>query len=261
VYGGRVADPVEHLPLLRAGSEDRKRRVRLTGVGEEVALRDRRPLEEFVLGAGDCLYLPRGYFHEAQAEHTDASWHVTFGVHAYTYIDLLTVMLGWAAREMPALRRRLPAGFATFADEAAGVAPHVRAIFSRLAEVADVEAALAGVAQSFHAGRQSLPALATAAGREPVRGDTWLHIRPGGLAYVEKTGKGDDDRVRIAFGGVDVTLPADFEPALRKIATGEPFLPVDLPGSISSDERISLAEKLVQDGLLAVLPDGGKAFG
>ncbi len=90
-----IHEPVLELPLssqARAGAD-------LVPEGAE-------PLMDIELEAGDCLYLPRGYVHAALT--TDvASVHLTVGIMATTWYDVLNDLLTLAADE-PSLRRALP---------------------------------------------------------------------------------------------------------------------------------------------------------
>jgi ribosomal protein L16 Arg81 hydroxylase len=73
------------------------------------------PPRDFVLAAGDVLYLPRGVMHEAFCTDRE-SMHVTIGLASFTFADLLHKAVASAAASDIALRRRLP-GFE--ADDAA----------------------------------------------------------------------------------------------------------------------------------------------
>jgi ribosomal protein L16 Arg81 hydroxylase len=60
------------------------------------------PLREFRLTAGDLLYIPRGYVHEART--TDASSiHATVGVRSYKWTDLLSELLVAASQATASL--------------------------------------------------------------------------------------------------------------------------------------------------------------
>ena len=62
------------------------------------------------LRAGDCLYVPRGFLHSAQAqEHLSA--HLTIGVVTTTWYDVLRELVAGIADE-PEFRRALPPGYA-----------------------------------------------------------------------------------------------------------------------------------------------------
>lgn len=90
-----IHEPVLELPLpsqARAGAD-------LVPEGAE-------PLMDIELEAGDCLYLPRGYVHAALT--TDvASVHLTIGIMATTWYDVLSDVLTLAAED-PQFRRALP---------------------------------------------------------------------------------------------------------------------------------------------------------
>jgi lysine-specific demethylase/histidyl-hydroxylase NO66 len=64
---------------------------------------------EAELAAGDVLYLPRGAIHAARTSAV-ASLHLTVGVHAVTWIDLLAAAAR-CARHDPRFRKALPPAF------------------------------------------------------------------------------------------------------------------------------------------------------
>lgn len=72
----------------------------------------RNPLydQEFDLDAGDLLYLPRGYLHEAEAL-DGVSFHLTIGLLPLTYAELLAAEVEKVLEGDVAFRRGLPVGF------------------------------------------------------------------------------------------------------------------------------------------------------
>ncbi|MEA2191864.1 MAG: bifunctional lysine-specific demethylase and histidyl-hydroxylase, partial [Solirubrobacteraceae bacterium] len=66
------------------------------------------PLHDVTLHAGDTLYLPRGWPHEAAAADAD-SLHVTVGLHPPTRLDALRAALGECAEDVE-FRRGLEGG-------------------------------------------------------------------------------------------------------------------------------------------------------
>ncbi len=72
------------------------------------------PAMDFTLSAGDCLYLPRGVPHAAEAVDAPSS-HLTVGVLAVTWHRAVRAALD-AALADPALRASLPAGVLGGAD-------------------------------------------------------------------------------------------------------------------------------------------------
>ena len=65
------------------------------------------PVLDVTLQAGDTLYLPRGWLHEAKTSETD-SLHLTMGVNVYTWMDAFRAALDSCAREVGF--RRSPGG-------------------------------------------------------------------------------------------------------------------------------------------------------
>lgn len=63
-------------------------------------------LHEWVLGPGDLLYLPWGWFHDALAS-SDASVHITYGVHPVNGLDLAKLLME-RMLEDPDFRQPMP---------------------------------------------------------------------------------------------------------------------------------------------------------
>lgn len=67
---------------------------------------------DFVLGPGDCAYIPRGLMHDAGTAGTEPSLHVAIGLITRTWADLMLEAVSEVALREPAFRRSLPAGYA-----------------------------------------------------------------------------------------------------------------------------------------------------
>ncbi|MEU5842631.1 cupin domain-containing protein [Rhodococcus sp. NPDC047139] len=86
-----------------------------------------------VLEPGDCLYLPRGWLHAAEAQ-GEISIHLTVGIHSWTRYALaehLTRAALTALGDEPEMRRALPLGFDTNGDEIDSVREHLIAALAR----------------------------------------------------------------------------------------------------------------------------------
>ncbi|HYI84406.1 MAG TPA: cupin domain-containing protein [Acetobacteraceae bacterium] len=79
IWEGRADYPLPH-PIFRAQGQAHHE-------GAKGKLRER-----VVLRAGDLLYLPRGWYHDALAE-AAASVHISYGVHAPLGMDLVNILL------------------------------------------------------------------------------------------------------------------------------------------------------------------------
>ncbi|MFH5923258.1 cupin domain-containing protein [Roseomonas xinghualingensis] len=93
IWSGRADYPIPH-PAFRSLGQAHHERARGT-------LR-----EKVLLKAGDLLYLPRGWYHDALAE-GPASVHVAYGVHAPIGLDLANILVERTIQD-PLFRQPLP---------------------------------------------------------------------------------------------------------------------------------------------------------
>ena len=100
----RLGPPTRELPL----ADEVSRHTTLTA-----------PVTEVRLDAGDVLYVPRGWLHEAQAGPAP-SLHLTLGVRVVRWVDLVVDAVAAAAAADVELRRALPA--AHLADGTSAIA-------------------------------------------------------------------------------------------------------------------------------------------
>lgn len=113
----RIHEPVHPSPLRNQPWTDRR--------DEVAAMAGTPPVIETVLAPGDCLYLPRGYLHAADAL-GDISTHLTIGVHTRTRHGVARTMLDRALLDLADdidIRTSLPLGVRV--DEPAEIAADV----------------------------------------------------------------------------------------------------------------------------------------
>jgi bifunctional lysine-specific demethylase and histidyl-hydroxylase NO66 len=198
------------------------------------------PSDEVVLRAGDTLYLPRGWLHQADTSDTD-SLHLTIGINAYTWLDAAKAALGPLEHE-PDLRH----GVAADGDEAAdGLAERLRA-------------QLAPEAVERRRRRRFLDT------RRPIREDglsqlralerldieTPVERRSTVIADLEE----DADGVGLVFEGKQLRFPEHARAEMLACFEAEgPFRPSELPGSLDEAGRLVLVRRLVREGFLRVL--------
>src|SRR5829696_3827062 len=89
-----VYDPVFELPL-----RNQRYKAELGPPGD--------PVHDLTLAAGDVLYLPRGWMHEALTSDAD-SFHITVGVNGYSWIDAVRAAVDSCADDID-FRRSVPA--------------------------------------------------------------------------------------------------------------------------------------------------------
>jgi len=202
---------------------------------------------EVRLDAGETLYLPRGYAHEAVAT-GERALHVTFALAPLRAIDLLHEMLDVAAAGDVTLRRALPVGWHDDPAFAAAFAERAAAQIGSLdAEVvaAAAQAALTGL---FAASRSESNAAFD-------QQQLVAKLAPESVLLV------NEDLpflVRERANAVDVLLPgkmlglsAAFLPALRSLQAG-PVRYADLAPELSAKDRQLFVKMLVREGILLV---------
>ena len=220
-----VYDPVLELPLRD------QRYTRALGEPGDV-------VEDVVLRAGDTLYLPRGWLHEAVTSETD-SLHLTIGINVYTWLDAVRAALEECAAEVE-YRRSVPAG---------GVPPGelLDALARRLTPASVVDRKR----QRFLKGRRPIldGQLTQLRELERLSQDTPVERRPTVLADVSTA----DGAVTLSFSGKRIRFPGHARDPVAYVARVDGvFTPADLPGSLDDDSRLVLVRRLVREGFLRI---------
>ena len=209
------------------------------------------PTHEFELGAGDVLYIPRGWLHEARA--TDAtSLHITAGVLRYTWTDLLLEVVARVALETPAFRSSLPVGFAREGFDRTTARETLRNLLLELNAKADSDAALDHFIARFIA--DCPPLLRGQLGQldalKALTLESMLGARPGAVHRLHREGS----KVTVELHGRRVTFPAHVAEALEFALAQARYRLRDLPGSLDEAGRLTLARRLIREGLIWALP-------
>ena len=174
------------------------------------------PLREFRLTAGDLLYIPRGYVHEART--TDASSiHVTVGVRSYKWTDLLSELLVAASQENLELRKALPVGFMNSQEAVGLIVDRLPELISTLADSGRIENSIGRLRERLIERKRPLPDAHFRSLDQvgQVDLDTVVAKREGMMCHVSRKA----DFVEIAFPGNRMKAPADIETAFRFIAS------------------------------------------
>jgi lysine-specific demethylase/histidyl-hydroxylase NO66 len=211
-----VYEPALELPL-----KDQKYGPKLGEPGE--------PLHDVTLRAGDTLYLPRGWLHQATTSSAD-SLHITVGVNVYTWLDAFKAALGECEDDLHF--RRSPDGDAEDLLEAlsARLAPDEVSARQRRKLVATR--------------RQLLPdQLTQLRALERLTLQSLLERRPTVLF--------DLDESTLVFEGKTVALPTVAREDLEFIASADDtFTAAELPGDLDDETRLVLVRRLVREGFL-----------
>ena len=206
------------------------------------------PSEEFRLTAGDLYYCPRGIVHDARS--TDQiSLHITFGLMAQTWAELMVEAVASVCLEDPAFRRNLPVGYAEPGFDRTAARATFRDLLSRLQDGADFDALVDRFADAFVADRvphlrgqlDQVMALASLDAGSRIRARR-------NLIYQLHRGEA---QLRLRHFKTEMTLPAHVEPTLvAMLAATDPVALADLPGPLDLPGRITLARRLIREGLI-----------
>ncbi len=209
------------------------------------------PTREFELRAGEVTYIPRGWLHEART--TDAtSLHITLGVLRYTWTDLLLELVSRMALREPAFRRSLPVGFARTDFDRAGSREVLQELLGKLSSQADVDEALDQFAERF---MTDCPPLLRGQMQQLSRLheltlDTMLGARSGVVHRLRR----DPNTITIECHGRRITVPGHAAEAVVFALDHPCYILRDLPGRLDEPGRLSLAQRLIREGLIWMLP-------
>src|SRR5262245_46121181 len=220
----RVYDQPEILPLPETASPPRK------PFGEP---------REFRLQAGDLLYIPRGYVHEAFTADS-FSFHLTVGINVYRWVDLLHHALSEAATRDPRFRESITGG-ALPPDRS-----QVRERFRELLELLSrrdgdhllFDESLRSLGNQFFRELAVVPAsgIENQAVMELINLETILEKRSEAICRVVQ----EEDQAAIEIPGNRLAGPARIAAALHFVATAGRFTPAELPGVGSTEAKLVL---------------------
>jgi bifunctional lysine-specific demethylase and histidyl-hydroxylase NO66 len=195
------------------------------------------PTDDFVLRAGDSLYLPRGWLHQAETSDTD-SLHLTIGINHYTWLDAAKAALAETEQEL-AFRHNVDGG-----DEAEQLA-------DRLNAELDPELVARRRRRRFVQTRRPIRAdgLSQLRALEELDAETPLERRETVIADLEENAEG----WTLAFEGRELRFPSHAGPELTACyEADEPFRLAELPGDLDAEGRLVLARRLVREGFLRI---------
>jgi ribosomal protein L16 Arg81 hydroxylase len=232
---------------------EKQRRV-FPGKNEIMSDEDRElrgDLDSFVLEQGDLIYIPRGFVHAAECG-SEPSLHITLGVTAVFWEDLLYAAVKGAILQDERLRHALPLGFLQAPKDV--IIKRLRGAFRELAD----EAFLGGVVAQFNDELVRTYPL-------DVSDQILDFFRPRPLSIDDVVGArraivyqmhNGGDSVRINYGARAIVFPSFFREALEFALNHPAYVIREIPGDLEDEERIAFAERLLEEGLVVRKEDG-----
>lgn len=209
------------------------------------------PIMSCEVHAGDLLYLPRGFVHEARS--CDAtSLHVTLGALSYTWADVLLDVMSDVCLTDAAFRRALPLDFARPGFDMAAARGMFDALLRRAAANADVEATLERFADELVATRAPLVPgqLAQMSRLSELAPHDEAGARPGLLYRMRE----DAASVRVRCHGREVSFPLQAASAVKYALETSRYAIHDLPGELDDAGKLVLVRSLIADGMVVRYP-------
>ncbi|MGW4815201.1 cupin domain-containing protein [Kitasatospora cineracea] len=208
------------------------------------------PLIDTVLRPGDALYLPRGYVHAPETRN-ERSIHLTLGIQAITWVDVLRDLVGSVAADDPALRRAVPL------HDAGLAAQQTQDAATRLAAVL---AALSPEKAAGHAAKWSrriatsepVSVLGRTDHAEALTLDSRVVPRAGGASTVRASA--DNGVVVVSTPDRNLTVPAALREALQHALNG-PTTARHLAGlnpGTTPEQALKLLQHLLRNNVLVL---------
>ncbi len=203
--------------------------------------------DEFDLGPGSAVYLPRGLMHSARST-GEASLHITLGLTAFTWAEFLAESVAAAALGEDSLRENLPRRFAL---DSFPTAERTRLFAEKLQVVQSrfdpgvvwrrfTDEVLATDVPLF------TDLLSQRLSHEQLSHTSRVRPRAGLL----KEALTDGDMCLLRFGGRELRLPGRVWPALHFATTTDEYTATDLPDCLDAQGKLTLVARLVREGVL-----------
>jgi len=212
------------------------------------------PAREYVLDAGDLLYVPRGHVHQVSTLDDAPSLHLTVAAPVVTWYEVCVQALLESLRHSPALREALPVDFSTapqripddqYAAVAAAVAEHLSADTLRRA--------LHATAQRFRDSRRDHgQGMSRRIERIPqLAPDQRLRLRPDIAWTLER----ETTHLVVRFEGRMLPVPVRCESMLDHLLAQPSFRPAELPTQLDAESRLVFCRAALQAGLIEFVDD------
>ena len=205
---------------------------------------------EFTLRPGDMVYIPRGVMHDANTGEGE-SLHITLGVLNTSWTDLLLESLAMVGLRDPAFRASLPVGFANQDFDREGARATFKKLLTRVAELADFDAALDHFADDLVATRHTL-----------IPGQLQQIQRLGELSIETRVGARpsllyklfeQDEHVVLHCYGSSFEFPRHITDPLRFALDHRDFRVGDLPGTLDDAGKLVLVRRLIREGVVQMI--------
>lgn len=207
-------------------------------------------IETIELQPGDMLYVPRGVTHDAIATET-LSLHITTGLMAKRWIELLIEAVAEQGLTDPAFRKTLPPGFANDGFDTEEAFATFRALLDKVVDKADAARTFGTFAQGFRDKRlpvvpgQFIQALTV----DEVTPDSIAGARPNMIGAIVPP-EGEEGEVSFEVYGTEVTFPGFAAETLQAAISLPRYRVADLPGELDDAGKAVMVRELIRHGIV-----------
>ena len=205
-------------------------------------------IDEFVLNAGEVLYIPRGVMHAA-ASTSETSLHITLGFLGYSWAELLVHVLGEVTQSDAYWRENMPFGFENDADK--GLARLQLAFKERLhrfIDEADITPAIQAhlwQIQAFSRPRESRFLANAIYARELLDTSSVELVSGLSISLVSS-----EDRIYLIGGSRELSFPSTAQKTLEAVISGEAFHVDQIEDDLDIESRKTVLTTLLREGII-----------
>lgn len=205
-------------------------------------------IDEFVLNAGEVLYIPRGVMHAA-ASTSDTSLHITLGFLGYSWAELLVHVLGEVTQSDAYWRENMPFGFENDADKGLARLQHdFKERLHRFIDEADITPAIQAhlwQIQAFSRPRESRFLTNAIHARELL--DSFSVELVSGLSISLAS---FEDRVYLIGGSRELSFPSAALKTLQTAISGDAFHADQIEDDLDIESRKTVLATLLREGII-----------
>ena len=199
----------------------------------------------FTMEPGDCLYIPRGYMHDATNVGSEPSLHITVGLLVKKWADLMLEVLSEVALNNSQFRESLPVGFAKKDFDNSNARTDFRKLVETFANEADFDNVFNMFKQEYYRTRK--PNLKGALMQSSVGIETGTSYRL--RENFQFAIKSEGEQTVVSCAGGDLKFSVSAEVGLRFILEGNSF-DRDHFSDLPNDEGKEIIEKLIAFGVI-----------
>ena len=212
---------------------------------------DSSSFQEFQLCAGDVLYIPRGFVHEAHALEHD-SLHLTVTVSVVRWASVLHNLIDIASRYDVEFRKAVDVDVMR-TGEVLSAHSIVNTLLERISAPEYVSAALSEIQDRLLDDKARLPAMRPLNGNgdDDVQVGSVVGVAPDQVYLLSRSTEGT---LFLKFIGASIEVSNELEEIVRFVCQRKTFVVEELPGALTALEKVGLVKRLVDCGFLTVHP-------